>query len=235
MRNYVQPGNSLAIAVPYAGGILSGQGVLVGALFGVAAVDGAQNAIIEAATQGVFDITKEPALAITAGARVFWDNTNRRLTTTATGNFQVGIASLAALAADTTVRVVAQPRAGARHVSIDPKATRGYRNRNPGNIEHVPANKWQGLAEPPSDGRFCRFTSHEFGIRALAALLVTYQDRHKLRTPRAIIERWAPQGGERHRGLYRGGGAADRRRAGRCDRPASARSPPPAGRGDHPP
>ena len=76
---------------------------------------------------------------------------------------------------------------------IDPKATRGYRNRNPGNIEHVPANKWQGLADPPSDGRFCRFTSHEFGIRALAALLVTYQDRHKLRTPRAIIERWAPK------------------------------------------
>ena len=104
MRNYVQPGNSLAIAVPYAGGILSGQGVLVGALFGVAAVDGAQNATIEAATQGVFDITKEPALAITAGARLFWDNTNRRLTTTATGNFQVGIAALAALTADTTVR-----------------------------------------------------------------------------------------------------------------------------------
>ena len=105
MRNYVQPGNSLANAVPYAGGVLSGQGVLVGALVGVAAVDGAQNAIIEAATQGVFDITKEPALAITAGARVFWDNTNRRITTTAAGNFQVGIASLAALAADTTVRV----------------------------------------------------------------------------------------------------------------------------------
>ena len=47
MRNYVQPGDSLALAVPYAGGILSGQGVLVGALFGVAAVDGAQNAVIE--------------------------------------------------------------------------------------------------------------------------------------------------------------------------------------------
>ena len=106
MRNYVQPGNSLAIAVPYAGGILSGQGVLVGALFGVAAVDGAQNAVIEAATQGVFDLTKEPALAITAGARVFWDNTNRRVTTTATGSFSIGIATQAALAADATVRVV---------------------------------------------------------------------------------------------------------------------------------
>jgi predicted RecA/RadA family phage recombinase len=106
MRNYVQPGDSLAVAVPYADGVTAGQGVLVGALFGVAAVDGAQNAVIEAATQGVFDLTKEPALAITAGARLFWDNTNRRLTTTATGNFQVAIATQAALAADPTVRVM---------------------------------------------------------------------------------------------------------------------------------
>ena len=72
---------------------------------------------------------------------------------------------------------------------IDPKATRGYRNSNPGNIEHVAANAWQGLATPPSDGRFCRFTSHEFGIRALAALLITYQDRYQLRSVRAIISR----------------------------------------------
>ena len=105
MRNFIQPGDSLAVAIPYAGGVTAGQGVLVGALFGVAATDGAQNAIIEAQIQGVFDITKEPALAITAGARVFWDNTNRRITTTATGNFQVGIATQAALAADITVRV----------------------------------------------------------------------------------------------------------------------------------
>lgn len=75
---------------------------------------------------------------------------------------------------------------------VDPKITRGYRNRNPGNIEHVAANKWQGLAEPPSDGRFCRFTGHEYGLRALAVLLVSYQDRHGLRTVRSIIGRWAP-------------------------------------------
>ena len=105
MKTFVQPGNSLAVAVPYVGGVTAGQGILVGALFGIAATDGAQNATIEAATQGVFDVTKEPALAITAGARVFWDNTNRRITTTATSNFQVGIATQAALAADTTVRV----------------------------------------------------------------------------------------------------------------------------------
>lgn len=105
MKTFVQPGNSLNVAVPYSGGVTAGQGVLVGALFGVAAVDGAQNAAIEVATQGVFDVTKQPSLAITAGARVFWDDTNRRITTTATGNYQVGIATAAALAADSTVRV----------------------------------------------------------------------------------------------------------------------------------
>jgi predicted RecA/RadA family phage recombinase len=105
MRNFIQPGNSLAIAVPYATGVSAGQGVLVGALFGVAAVDGVQNTMIEAATTGVFDLTKEPALAIAAGVRVFWDNTNRRITATAAGNFQVGISTQAALAADATVRV----------------------------------------------------------------------------------------------------------------------------------
>ena len=102
MRNYVQPGDSLALAVPCAGGVTSGQG----ALFGVAAIDGVQNAVIECQTKGVFDITKEPALAITAGARLFWDNTNRRLTTTATGNFQVDVATVAALVGDATVRAV---------------------------------------------------------------------------------------------------------------------------------
>lgn len=77
---------------------------------------------------------------------------------------------------------------------MEPTTTRGYRNRNPGNIEHLAVNKWQGLADPPSDGRFCRFTSHEFGLRALAVLLITYQDRHGLRTLRGIVNRWAPPG-----------------------------------------
>lgn len=102
MKTFIQPGDSLTVTAPYA--VTSGQGVLVGALFGIAAYDAALGATVEIQTQGVFDISKQPALAITAGARVFWDDTNRRLTTTATGNYQVGIATAAALAADTTVR-----------------------------------------------------------------------------------------------------------------------------------
>lgn len=91
----------------------------------------------------------------------------------------------------------------------DPKQTRGYRNCNPGNIDHNPANKWQGLAMPPIEGapggggraRFARFVSHEYGIRALAMLLTTYQDRHGLRTIKGIVSRWAP-GNENDTGAY---------------------------------
>lgn len=84
----------------------------------------------------------------------------------------------------------------------DPTQARGYRNRNPGNIVYVPANKWQGqigLGDawlPTSQRRFAAFESHEYGIRALAALLTTYQDRHGLRTVREIINRWAPPKGD---------------------------------------
>ena len=107
MRNNIRPdARSIPMPVPYVGGILSGQGMLVGAFFGIAAMDAAQNAAVECETRGEFELIKEAALAITQGTRVFWDNTNRRITTTATGNFQVGVATLAALTADTIVRVM---------------------------------------------------------------------------------------------------------------------------------
>jgi len=116
MRNMLRPeARSIPMAVPYAGGILSGQGMLVGAFFGVAAMDTEQNATVECETRGEFELAKDPTQAMTAGARVFWDNTNRRLTITVTSNFQVGIVTAAALAADTTVRVMLSrvPAAGA--------------------------------------------------------------------------------------------------------------------------
>jgi predicted RecA/RadA family phage recombinase len=102
--NFVQNDDVLSAVVPYAT-VTAGQGILVGALFGVSEVSGVSGDTVSIVTEGVFDITKEPALAITAGARVFWDGTNRRITTTTTANYQVGIATAAALAADATVRV----------------------------------------------------------------------------------------------------------------------------------
>jgi hypothetical protein len=69
---------------------------------------------------------------------------------------------------------------------------RGIRNHNASNIEHQPANKWQGLADPPSDGRFCVFKSEVWGLRALAVLLIRYYDKYDCDTTAKIINRWAP-------------------------------------------
>ena len=72
--------------------------------------------------------------------------------------------------------------------------TRGVRNNNPGNIDYVQANKWRGQLPPNPmlEKRFARFDTPENGIRALGKLLLTYQDRHGLKTVKAIISRWAP-------------------------------------------
>jgi len=68
---------------------------------------------------------------------------------------------------------------------------RGIRNHNPGNIEYN-GTPWQGLAEPKSDGRFCRFEGPTWGIRAIARTLITYQDKHGLENVYQMISRWAP-------------------------------------------
>ncbi|MDX7989417.1 structural protein [Xenorhabdus sp. 12] len=71
--------------------------------------------------------------------------------------------------------------------------SRGIRNNNPGNIDHNPANKWQG--QLPHDRniekRFCRFETAEYGIRALFKLLRNY---HKggHNSVSKIISRYAP-------------------------------------------
>lgn len=68
---------------------------------------------------------------------------------------------------------------------------RGIRNNNPGNIRRS-ADPWQGLARDQNDDAFFQFAEPKWGIRALARVLISYQDRHGLRTVRAIISRWAP-------------------------------------------
>ncbi|PZQ45013.1 MAG: structural protein P5 [Micavibrio aeruginosavorus] len=71
------------------------------------------------------------------------------------------------------------------------RTPRGIRNHNPGNIRRN-SDPWQGLAERQSDVEFFTFKSPIYGIRALARTLITYQDKHGLRTIRQIIGRWAP-------------------------------------------
>lgn len=69
---------------------------------------------------------------------------------------------------------------------------RGIRNNNPGNIDRN-ATAWQGMAaDQSSDPRFVVFNSPEYGIRAMAKVLMSYGAKYGIDTVRGVINRWAP-------------------------------------------
>lgn len=70
------------------------------------------------------------------------------------------------------------------------KLTRGYRNKNPGNIRFSQSNDWQGQIGKDDKG-FAIFSDDFYGLRALAKLLLNYE-KSGSRTVKAIIERYAP-------------------------------------------
>lgn len=104
MKNYVQPGETITLTAP-AGGVLSGAGVLVGSIFGVANGDAAAGSDVETDVVGVFDIAKTAAETFAQGDKVYWNNTTKLATSTLTSNKLIGVALLAAGGADATVRV----------------------------------------------------------------------------------------------------------------------------------
>ena len=93
MKTYIQPGHAITLLAPYA--VASGDGLLVGAIFGVASHDAASGAEVETQLTGVLDLAKVASQAWTAGAKVYWDNTAKRVTNVASGNTLVGVAVLA--------------------------------------------------------------------------------------------------------------------------------------------
>ena len=76
--------------------------------------------------------------------------------------------------------------------------TRGVRLNNPGLLRHGPP--WQGLAADQPDTEFSKFQTMFWGFRALAINLITYQDKHGLRTVEEMIQRWAPHKGQNSAG-----------------------------------
>lgn len=103
MRNYIQPGNVVTVPAP-AGGVLGGDGVLIGALFGVASHDAVEGEDFSLQVTGVVDLPKANE-AITLGARVYFDATSHVVTATDTGNTLIGVAVAAAAAGDALVRL----------------------------------------------------------------------------------------------------------------------------------
>ena len=103
MKNYVQKGDTLTIPAPYA--VVSGGGVKAGSIFGIAAGAAEEAAEVDISTVGVFDLVKVAANSFTLGAAVYFDDTAKLATSTASGNTKIGVCVEAAAADTAAVRV----------------------------------------------------------------------------------------------------------------------------------
>lgn len=106
MKNFVQPGGTITAPAPY--DRLSGQAALIGNLLCVAVTDIDEDDDGEWTVDGIYDLPKVGSQAwATIGAVVYWDDTNKRLTTVATSNTLVGavMATVGNGAGETTGRV----------------------------------------------------------------------------------------------------------------------------------
>lgn len=111
MKTMITSGAVIDITAP-SGGTVSGRGVKVGALFLIAKTTNAAGETVSCCRVGEFDHAAEGAgsgQAWAVGDEIYWDDTNKRLTKTATDNTKVGVATVAKATAATTGRLVLVP------------------------------------------------------------------------------------------------------------------------------
>ncbi|MEN6306101.1 MAG: DUF2190 family protein [Armatimonadia bacterium] len=109
MKNFVQDGDVITVTVAAgsdAVDLASGDGYLIGSLFGVATHAAAIGARVELALKGVFTLSKTTSQAWTVGAKAYWDASTGKVTTTAGSNKQIGVVIAAAGSNDTTGTVL---------------------------------------------------------------------------------------------------------------------------------
>ncbi len=90
MKTFVAAGNVQPFTA--AADVAAGEIVIIGTLPGVAQAAVANGAAGLANIGGVYTLTKVGSQAWTVGAKVYWDATNKRCTTTATDNTLIGVA-----------------------------------------------------------------------------------------------------------------------------------------------
>lgn len=88
--NYVNEDDVMTLTAPY--DRLSGQGALIGSLFGVAMVDVLSGQKAAFATEDNWMLTKLSTEAWTQGAKIYWDNTAKQCTLVSAGNTLIGCA-----------------------------------------------------------------------------------------------------------------------------------------------
>ena len=104
---FIKPGNTVTLTAP-AGDVVAGTLYLIGKLLVLAKTSAAEGEEFEGATNGVFEeAPKATGQSWTEGAKLYWDDTNKRTTNVATSNTLIGVATeaVAGGAGDTIGRV----------------------------------------------------------------------------------------------------------------------------------
>lgn len=90
--NFLQKGDKLTVVAPHA--VTRGNIVVIGTnMYGVAEDNAAQNANVVLVTQGVWSFAKAAGASTqaVAGGYAYWDNTNSKVTISATSNTKIGV------------------------------------------------------------------------------------------------------------------------------------------------
>lgn len=104
-KNFVQPGRVVTVTAPRT--TAAGKVLKVGQILGVAETTPTSGEPVEIALDGVWRIDKNPALAIAAGAALYWNNTSFQVETTPTTTFTyLGVALEAATTTEAEVVVI---------------------------------------------------------------------------------------------------------------------------------
>jgi predicted RecA/RadA family phage recombinase len=108
-RSIRSSGHSVRAVAP-SGGVTVDVPVLIGAaLFGVPLETAAEGATFELQTMAEAELPKDTS-TFAVGALVYWDNTAKALTSTATSNRKVGVATQAAATGDAKVWINLLPQ-----------------------------------------------------------------------------------------------------------------------------
>ena len=87
------------------GGVVGGQGYLHGAIFLAVIVSAAKGERVDGERVGCFTFPKKAADNFAEGAKVYWDNTEKEITSTAADNYLVGFCETISAVDETDIRV----------------------------------------------------------------------------------------------------------------------------------
>ena len=101
MKSEYQSGKVIDMAAPYA--VASGAPAKSGFLFGVAQYTLALSEVGPFQTEGCFTLAKASADVVAVGAKLYWDDAAKNLTTTVASNLYVAVALEAKAGGTTTI------------------------------------------------------------------------------------------------------------------------------------